>query len=152
MPTSARAINRRTVLTLPLLSATASALPAITGRAAESTLRYVPYSNLIVIDPVWSISIIGLEHAFLTCDQLYGLDESYTPRPQMAAGHELSDDKRRWRITLRDGLVFHDGERFAPPIASPRSRAGPSVIRSANAWPHRSTRCTRSTTRRSKCA
>ena len=120
MPTSARAINRRTVLTLPLLSATASALPAITGRAAESTLRYVPYSNLIVLDPVWSISIIGLEHAFLTCDQLYGLDESYTPRPQMAAGHELSDDKRRWRITLRDGLVFHDGEpvRAADCVAS----------------------------------
>ena len=34
-----------------------------------------------------------------------------TARPQMAAGHELSDDKLRWRITLRDGLVFHDGEK-----------------------------------------
>ncbi len=29
----------------------------------------------------------------------------------MAAGHELSDDKRRWRFTLRDDLIFHDGEK-----------------------------------------
>ncbi len=68
-------ITRRTTLKLPLLAAAAAALPAVTGRAAEHTLRYVPYSNLIVMDPVWSISIIGLEHAFMTCDQLYGLDE-----------------------------------------------------------------------------
>jgi len=64
-----------------LLGATA-VLPAVTGRAAESVLRYAPYSNLIVMDPVWSISIIGLEHAFMTCDQLYGLDEAYTPQQQ----------------------------------------------------------------------
>jgi peptide/nickel transport system substrate-binding protein len=120
MPTGTRRITRRTALRLPLLGAAATALPAITGRAADTTLRYVPYSNLIVMDPVWSISIIGLEHAFMTCDMLYGLDESYTPQPQMAAGHELSDDKRRWRITLRDGLTFHDGEkvRAADCIAS----------------------------------
>ncbi|MGA3400945.1 MAG: ABC transporter substrate-binding protein [Acetobacteraceae bacterium] len=111
MRTGTRRITRRTALKLPLLGAAATALPAITGRAAERALRYVPYSNLIVMDPVWSISIIGLEHAFMTCDQLYGLDESYMPQPQMAAGHELSDDKRRWRFTLRDDLVFHDGEK-----------------------------------------
>jgi len=111
MPSGTRGITRRNALKLPLLTAAATALPAITGRAADRVLRYVPYSNLIVMDPVWSISIIGLEHAFLTCDQLYGLNDSYTPQPQMAAGHELSDDKRRWRITLRDGLTFHDGEK-----------------------------------------
>ena len=71
----------------------------------------MPYSNLIVLDPVWAISIIGLEHAYMTCDQLYGIDASYTPRPQMAAGHEVTDDGKRWRITLRDGLLFHDNEK-----------------------------------------
>jgi peptide/nickel transport system substrate-binding protein len=84
--------------------------PALSGRAAQRTLRYVPYSNLIVLDPVWAISIIGLEHAYMTCDQLYGLDDRFTPQPQMVAGHEMSDDRLRWRFTLRDGLVFHDGE------------------------------------------
>jgi peptide/nickel transport system substrate-binding protein len=93
--------------------AAAAALPArrSAAEAAARTLRYVPYSNLIVMDPVWSISIIGLEHAYMTCDQLYGLDQTYTARPQMAAGHEVSDDKLRWRFTLRDGLRFHDNEK-----------------------------------------
>jgi peptide/nickel transport system substrate-binding protein len=102
------AIGRRAAMTLS--AAATLGLPAI-GRAAQNTLRYVPYSNLIVFDPVWAISIIGLEHAYMTCDQLFGLDESFVVQPQMAAGHELSDDKLRWRITLRDGLVFHDGEK-----------------------------------------
>jgi peptide/nickel transport system substrate-binding protein len=95
------------------LAAAAAALPArrSAAEAAARTLRYVPYSNLIVMDPVWSISIIGLEHAYMTCDQLYGLDQTYTARPQMAAGHEVSDDKLRWRFTLRDGLRFHDNEK-----------------------------------------
>ncbi len=64
MTIGTRRINRRTMLQLPLLgAAAATALPAITGRAVENTLRYVPYSNLIVMDPVWLISIVGLEHA-----------------------------------------------------------------------------------------
>ena len=29
-------------------------------------------------------------------------------RPQMCAGHELSDDKLMWTFALRDGLMFHD--------------------------------------------
>jgi peptide/nickel transport system substrate-binding protein len=108
--------GRRTALRLPLLGAAAgltrkAAGQSVSGRAAARTLRYVPYSNLIVLDPVWAISIIGLEHAYMTCDQLYGLDDTYTPQPQMAAGHERSDDGLRWRFTLRDGLVFHDGEK-----------------------------------------
>lgn len=118
MSTGKTAIGRRAALKLPLLGAaaatglarTASGQP-VSSRAAERTLRFVPYTNLIVMDPVWSISIIGLIHAYMTCDQLYGLDDGFVPRPQMAAGHELSDDQLRWRFTLRDGLLFHDGER-----------------------------------------
>ena len=74
-------------------------------------MKFVPYTNLIVMDPVWAISIVGLMHAYMTCDQLYGLDENFVPRPQMAAGHDVSADGLRWRFTLRDGLVFHDGEK-----------------------------------------
>ena len=29
----------------------------------------------------------------------------------MAAGHVVEDEGRRWTIVLRDGLVFHDGEK-----------------------------------------
>jgi peptide/nickel transport system substrate-binding protein len=118
MPPGNPSISRRTALGL----AATAALPVrrSAAQAAARTLRYVPYSNLIVMDPVWSISIIGLEHAYMTCDQLYGLDDSYSAQPQMAAGHELSDDRLRWRFTLRDGLRFHDNEtvRAADCVAS----------------------------------
>jgi peptide/nickel transport system substrate-binding protein len=108
MPTGGHSIGRRGALSL----AAASALPVrrSAAQAAAKTLRYVPYSNLIVMDPVWSISIIGLEHAYMTCDQLYGIDAGYTARPQMAKGHELSDDGLRWTFELREGLKFHDNE------------------------------------------
>lgn len=100
--------GRRTALQL---GAAALASPAIAADPADRTLRFVPYSNLIVMDPVWSISIVGLIHAYMTCDQLYGLDDKFVPQPQMAAGHEVSSDGLRWRFTLRDGLLFHDGEK-----------------------------------------
>ena len=112
-----RSIGRRAALTLPLLGAAAAAraqtskAPAAGGVSARRILRFVPYSNLIVMDPVWSISIVGLVHAYMTCDQLYGLDDKYVPQPQMAAGHEVSPDRLRWTFALRDGLVFHDGEK-----------------------------------------
>jgi peptide/nickel transport system substrate-binding protein len=118
MPAGKRVIGRRGALGL----GAAAALPVMRSAAetAARTLRYVPYSNLIVMDPVWSISIIGLEHAYMTCDQLYGIDGNYIAQPQMAAGHELSDDRLRWTFTLREGLKFHDNEpvRAADCVAS----------------------------------
>jgi len=40
---------------------------------------------------------------------LYGMDEELVVQPQMAAGHVIEDDGRRWVISLREGLRFHDG-------------------------------------------
>jgi peptide/nickel transport system substrate-binding protein len=115
MTTGKNPIGRRAALKLPLVAAvTATGSPrraVAQTNSAQRTLHFVPYSNLIAMDPVWSITVIGLEHAYMTCDQLYGLDDRFTPQPQMAAGHELSEDGLRWRFTLRDGLLFHDGEK-----------------------------------------
>ena len=44
-------------------------------------------------------------------DMLYGVDDALHPRPQMAAGHVIEDDGKTWKITLRDGLRFHDGQK-----------------------------------------
>ena len=106
------AIGRRAALGLPLFgTAMASGLarPAI-GQGAARTLRFVPHANLTSLDPLWSNSLISLMHAYMTADQLYGLDDGLIPRPQMVQGHELSDDRLTWRFTLREGLFFHDGE------------------------------------------
>jgi peptide/nickel transport system substrate-binding protein len=49
---------------------------------------------------------------FMVFDTLYGqagADQGYAAMPQMVAGHTVEDDGKRWTLTLRDGLMFHDG-------------------------------------------
>jgi len=47
-------------------------------------------------------------------DQLWDFDDKLLPQPQMLAGATVSDDKLTWRLTLRDGLLWHDGEPVRP--------------------------------------
>jgi ABC-type transport system substrate-binding protein len=102
-------------------SAAVLAAPSI-GRAAESVLRMVPQANLTSIDPIWTTANITRNHGFMVYDTLYGLDAALQPQPQMAEGHQVEDDGRTVTITLRDGLIFHDGEkvRAADVVASLR--------------------------------
>lgn len=88
------------------------ARPALAqGKGSARVLRFVPQADLANPDPVWTTTTVAYNHGFMIWDTPYGLDGTYTPRPQMMAGHELSDDKMVWRFTLREGLLFHDGEK-----------------------------------------
>ena len=113
-------MHRRTLLKASA-AAIASALsaPAIAQGNAK-VLRCAPEANLASIDPIWTTATVAINHGYMVYDTLFGVDLSLTPRPQMAAGHTVSDDGRTWTITLRDGLFFHDGEkvRSADCIAS----------------------------------
>lgn len=102
-------IARRTLLgaSLATLAAPALAQPA-------KTIRFVPNTDLPVLDPVANTAAQTRTHGFLVFDTLYGVDEQYVARPQMVAGHVIEDDGKRWTLTLRDGLRFHDG---APVLA-----------------------------------
>jgi peptide/nickel transport system substrate-binding protein len=71
----------------------------------------VPQANLTSIDPIWTTANVTRNHGFMIYDTLYGLDASFEPQPQMAAGHVVDDGGLTVTITLRDGLVFHDGEK-----------------------------------------
>ena len=42
-------------------------------------------------------------------DTLMALDENLAPVPYLAESVEANDDFTEWTITLRDGVVFHDG-------------------------------------------
>ena len=98
---------------LAAAAAGALARPAVAQGSAR-VLRFVPEGNLNNPDPVWTTTTIARNHGLMIWDMLYALDASFTPQPQMVAGHELSDDKRTWRFTLRDGLAFHDGAPVRP--------------------------------------
>ena len=82
-----------------------------TGAAlAETTLKVVPSADLQVLDPMGSTADIVKMHGFMIYDTLYALDADFKPQPQMVKDMTLSDDKKTYRFTLRDGLKWHDGE------------------------------------------
>src|SRR5215213_5510018 len=89
-------------------------------------LRFVPQADVTVLDPHWSTAFVSRNHAYLVYDTLYGTDVSYQPQPQMAEGHVVEEDGRRWTISLRPGMRFHDGEpvRAADVVASLRRWSG----------------------------
>ncbi|WP_270934646.1 ABC transporter substrate-binding protein [Falsiroseomonas oryzae] len=100
------------------------------GQAQARTLRFVPQANLASLDPIWSTAVVVRNHGLMIYDTLFGLGTDFRPRPQMAAGHEVTDDGRRWIVTLRPGLRFHDNEpvRAADCVASIRRWAKRDVL------------------------
>ena len=108
-PRKVFALERRSFIAA---SAAALAAPAI-GRGAEArTLRFVPEADLAVLDPIWTTTTQTVQHSFLIYDTLWGQDAQFRPQPQMLAGHTVDADGLTWRLTLRDGLRWHDG----PPV------------------------------------
>lgn len=93
------------------------------AQTAGKTIKFVPQADLAILDPVFTSALVTRTHGFLVYDQLYGLDESFTPQPQLVEGHVISDDGKLWTVTLRDAK-FHDG---TPILAK-------DAIASVNRW------------------
>ena len=98
-------MKRRTFLATS--TAAVLARPAIGG--TTSTLVHVPQANLTSLDPVWTTAQVTRNSAGMIFETLYGRDEQLNPRPQMLDGHAIEDNGLRWTMTLRAGLLFHDG-------------------------------------------
>ncbi len=86
--------------------------PFVSRGASAQTLRFIPQADLAILDPLGTTAYATRNHGHLCWDTLYGLDAAFTPSPQLAAGHVVDDDGKRWTFTLRDGPTFHDGERI----------------------------------------
>jgi peptide/nickel transport system substrate-binding protein len=103
-------MKRRSLL---LAAATLSApnlapAPNLARGQSASTLKFVPYTDLPVLDPVVTGSYAVRNHALLVFDMLYGVDDQWNPQPQMVEGHLVEAGGRTWTLRLRDGLRFHD--------------------------------------------
>ncbi|MBM3532641.1 MAG: hypothetical protein FJX60_06365 [Alphaproteobacteria bacterium] len=80
----------KTVIAKTLLIAT---FLAGTGAAeAQTILRYVPQSDVSIMDPVANTAGVTLQHAYMVYDQLFAADERYVAQPQMVGSHEVSAD------------------------------------------------------------
>ncbi len=81
---------------------------ALAQAAPKGTLRVIPHAALTILDPVATTGYIVRNHGYLVYDTLFAQDENLAVKPQMASGVEVSADKLTYRITLRDGLIWHD--------------------------------------------
>src|SRR5262245_39720834 len=109
MPTSRRTFVKGTV-------AAACAVSAPGLRKAQSaptkarTVRAVLHGDLKIFDPIWTTANMTGNHSLLIYDTLFGLDDNRNIQPQMVDRWTVSDDKKTYTFTLRDGLKFHDGQ------------------------------------------
>ncbi|RVT98544.1 ABC transporter substrate-binding protein [Rhodovarius crocodyli] len=101
-------MQRRQLL---MASGAAFSAPGIASAQANRTLKFIPQADLSTLDPHWNTAYVTRNHGFMVFDTLYGTDAEYNPRPQMVAGHTVEDDGKRWTLTLREGLLWHDGEK-----------------------------------------
>src|SRR6185369_6465734 len=77
---------------------------------AQTTLRSVMHSDLKILDPIWTTAYIVRNHGYMVYDTLFAMDEKFEVKPQMVEKYEASADKLTWTFTLRDGLLWHDGQ------------------------------------------
>jgi peptide/nickel transport system substrate-binding protein len=77
---------------------------------AESTVRAVMHSDLKILDPIWTPATIARLHGYMIYDTLFAMDENREIKPQMVERYEVSEDRLTYRFTLRDGLLWHDGQ------------------------------------------
>ncbi len=68
----------------------------------------IPHASLTTLDPVATTGYIVRNHGYMIWDTLFAMNEKLEVQPQMASGVEISPDKLTYRITLRDGLAWHD--------------------------------------------
>jgi peptide/nickel transport system substrate-binding protein len=104
------ALSRRSLLRAAAAVPTLS-LPGQVRAEAQTTLRFIPVIDLVFLDPIYATAQVTRNHGFMVFDTLYGMNSALEVSPQMLSGHVVSNDERQWDLTLRDGVVWHDGER-----------------------------------------
>ena len=81
--------------------------------AQEKVLRAVMHADVRTLDPFWTTQTIAGIHGMIVYDTLFGNDEDGRAHPQMVGRHTVSEDRKTYEFTLRDGLRFHDGSPVA---------------------------------------
>jgi peptide/nickel transport system substrate-binding protein len=102
-------MQRRDLFRGAAASAAGLALPRIGSAQSAKIMKFVPQADLASIDPIQSGALVTIMHGCAVFDMLYVPDDNYKTQPQMVEGHLIEDDGKTWKITLRDGLKFHDG-------------------------------------------
>ena len=86
-------------------------MPSIVRAQKVSTLKFIPVINLAYLDPVFASSQVTRTHGFMIFDTLFGVNSKMAVSHQMLEGHTVDKAGLQWDLKLRDGLLWHDGEK-----------------------------------------
>ena len=114
-----------------LLLAMLAPLPA----QASGTLRIGLNEDPDALDPARSASFVGRLVFAAVCDKLIDTDPNNQFVPQLATAWFWSPDNLALTLTLRDSVIFQDGEQFdaeAARINLERYRTAPESVRKVN--------------------
>jgi peptide/nickel transport system substrate-binding protein len=106
MMTRKAALQLWLATTLAVLAAVPMAEPA---SAEPKTLRVAMHADVRTLDPFWTTQTIAGIHGLMVYDTLFSSDAELKPQPQMVDKWNVSEDRKIYEFTLRDGLKFHDG-------------------------------------------
>ena len=109
------------LLAVPTLPAVAQAQETPrTGGVLKAAMIGEPPS----LDLHWTTAVITQQISWHVFETLYTYDRNYTPIPMLAEGHTVTDGGRRYTITLRKGVRFHNGKEMT----------SADVVPSLNRW------------------
>ncbi len=80
--------------------------------ATAQTLRFGLAEDPDVLDPTLARTFVGRIVFSALCDKLVDIDEKLNIVPQLATSYEWSSDSKALTLKLRQGVTFHDGEKF----------------------------------------
>ncbi len=103
-------MTKRSIIVAAAMLAAAALPAAAPAEAQQKVLRNVMHSDLKILDPIWTTAYIVRNHGYMIYDTLFGMNEKLEVLPQMVDTWKVSDDKLTYTFTLRDGLLWHDGQ------------------------------------------
>ncbi|MGA3004373.1 MAG: ABC transporter substrate-binding protein [Acetobacteraceae bacterium] len=105
---------------------------------AGGTLRIGLNEDPDALDPARSASFVGRLVFAAVCDKLFDTDPNNQFVPQLATTWSWSPDNLALTLTLRDGVLFQDGEKFdaeAARVNLERYRTAPESVRKGELKP-----------------
>jgi len=100
---------RKSAMTL-LAAAAVGSMGLMPAEVQAQTLKAVMHSDVKILDPIWTTAYIQRNFGYMVWDTLFAMDEKFEVKPQMVDKYDVSADKLTWTFTLRDGLVWSDGQ------------------------------------------
>jgi len=87
------------------------------------------------LDPHWNSSVLTSQPMWHVFETLFTFDDNFNPIPLLAEGHTLADGGRRYTITLRKGVRFHNGKELtAADVVASLNRWGAMAVGGRSIW------------------